>query len=283
MTTGSANLGKPPFTLRFGAWTRPWAPFGLKTALEHIKATGFDTVALMNAVRPETPDRPRFIIEPSDSDEYVAGVEQLVRESGLRTELVLVRAPTAGEPEAGEAMRRGIGIARRMGASYIMSGAASKPEHYENFYATAEAIRGDLEQAGIGWLVKPHGGQTATAKDCLEIVRRVASPRFGICWDPGNVWHYMQTPPEEGFAELAPYVRAICLKDSPRPDQEGRVLPGTGRVDWNLHLKVLRDVGFDGPALFEALPGDTPEEVDAAAVASRRYFEQLAASLSSPA
>ena len=42
---------------------------------------------------------------------------------------------------------------------------------------------------------------------------------------------------------------------------------------------LLRDHGFSGPCLIETLPGDTVEEIDAAAVATRRHFEALFASL----
>lgn len=235
----------------------------------------------MTANRPDDPDRPRHVIQPEDDDAHVAEVEQLLRRSGLRTAIVLLRANFAGGPEVVEVMRRGIEIARRFGASYVMtgSGGATRPEHYERFYATAAAVLADLGNANIGWLIKPHGGLTATAADCLAAVRQVGSPRFGVCWDPANVWHYTNTPPDEGFAGVAPYVRAVCLKDYAQPGQERPVRPGLGGVDWRYHFTVLRDHGFSGPCLIETLPGETVAAINAAAVDTRRYFEDLFASL----
>ncbi|MGH2369634.1 MAG: TIM barrel protein, partial [Chloroflexota bacterium] len=130
---------------------------------------------------------------------------------------------------------------------------------------------------------------------CVAAARRVGSPHFGICWDPGNVWAYTKTPPEEDFAAVAPHVRAVCLKDSPRPDQDqpegtertgrwntGRswsVPPGLGRVNWRYQFGVLREHGFSGPCLIETLPGETIDAIDAAAVDTKRHFEDLFASL----
>jgi sugar phosphate isomerase/epimerase len=256
--------------LEIGAWTRPWAPFGLETALTHIKASGFETVALMTANRPAEPERSRYVIEPDDGEAHVAEVERLVRASGLRPLIVLVRSRPEDVAQSLATLRRGIAIARRLGAPYVQGG-ASRPE-------VREALA-DFEAAGVQWLSKPHGGPTATAADCLALVREVDSPHFGILWDPGNVWHYTKTPPEEGFAPLAPHVRGMSLKDSPHPGQPSPVRPGLGRVDWRFHFTVLRDAGFAGPCLFETLPGTTPEEVDAAAVESRAYFQELIASV----
>ena len=35
--------------IRIGAWTRPWSPFGLEAALEHIRGCGFGALGLMTA------------------------------------------------------------------------------------------------------------------------------------------------------------------------------------------------------------------------------------------
>jgi sugar phosphate isomerase/epimerase len=171
------------------------------------------------------------------------------------------------------------------------TGGTSRPEEFETFFAAVRAVMDHAGQAGVQVLMKPHGGLSATAADCAAAARRIDSPHFGICWDPGNVYAYAKTPPEEGFPAVAPYVRAVCLKDSPPPDQEpparpmaggpGRswwVRPGLGIVDWRYQFGILRAHGFSGPCLFETLPGATLEEVDSAAVAARRHFKELLAS-----
>jgi sugar phosphate isomerase/epimerase len=266
-----------------GAWTRPWAAFGLETALEHIAATGFESVGLMTANRPETPQRSSPVIEADDDAARIAEVERRVAASGLRPAIVMSSVRLQDPAKAVAVQRRNIGVARRMGCPFVHTGGASRPEEHETFYATVAAIQDDLARSGVRLLLKPHGGISATAADCLAVARRIDSPHFGILWDPGNVWHYTNTPPEEGFAELAPYVRAVCLKDFPPEGHEGQVLPGRGRVDWRHLFTVLRDAGFSGPCLFETLPGTTLEELAGAAVESRRFFDDLCDSIFSPA
>ncbi|MBI3973436.1 MAG: sugar phosphate isomerase/epimerase [Chloroflexi bacterium] len=288
--TAAAEAG--PARLEVGTWTRPWTAFGLEAAIEHAKATGFRDFGLMTAgLRPDGRGS-RYVIEPEHDDAHVNRVGELVRASGLRLAIVLIRTRLHTIEEAIASMRRSIGRARQLGARFLLSAGTSRSEDYETFFAAMRGVMDHAGEAGVDIVMKPHGGLSATAADCVAACERIDSPHFGICWDPGNVWAYTKTPPEEGFAAVAPYVRAVCLKDSPRPDQERparvgvwnpggswSVRPGLGRVDWRYHFTVLRDHGFSGPCLIETLPGDTLEEIDAAAVATRRYFEDLFATL----
>lgn len=277
-----------PARLEVGTWTRPWTAFGLETALEHAKAIGFRDFGLMTAgLRPDGRGS-RYVIEPDDDAAHVQRVGELVRASGLRLVILLTRSRFQRAEEAIPFMRQSIDQARQLGAGFLLTGGTSRAEEYEPFFITMRAVMGYAAAAGVVVVMKPHGGLSATAADCVAAVERIGSPHFGICWDPGNVWAYSKTPPEEGFAAVAPYVRAVCLKDSPRPGQEGParagvwnpggswlVRPGLGRVDWRLHFTVLRDAGFAGPCLFETLPGESVAAIDAAAVETRAYFEDL--------
>jgi sugar phosphate isomerase/epimerase len=258
-----------------GAWTRPWAAFGLEAALQHIAATGFESVGLMTANRPQTPARSSPVIGADDDPARIAEVERRVAASGLRPAIMMSSVRLSDPDKAVATQRRNIGVAQRMGCPFVHTGGSSRPEEHDAFFATVAAVQDDLARSGLRLLMKPHGGLSATAAQCLAVVRRIGSPYFGILWDPGNVWHYTGTAPEEGFAALAPHVRAVCLKDFPPEGHEGPVLPGRGRVDWRLLFTVLRDVGFAGPCLLETLPGTAPEEIDAAAVESRRFFADL--------
>ena len=86
--------------------------------------------------------------------------------------------------------------------------------------------------------LKPHTGITATAKACIEVTRRIVSDRLQICWDAGNVSFYEGIHPDPDLPDLAPRVKAVCIKDhlGLRGDANFPV-PGQGQVD---HERMFR-------------------------------------------
>ncbi|MBM3334746.1 sugar phosphate isomerase/epimerase, partial [Candidatus Sumerlaeota bacterium] len=81
------------------------------------------------------------------------------------------------------------------------------------FYKALEKLVPHAEQLGIIIALKPHTGITATAKACLQVVKRIVSDNLKICWDAGNVSFYEGINPDPDFPALAPHVRAVCIKD----------------------------------------------------------------------
>ena len=100
--------------------------------------------------------------------------------------------------------------------------------------------------------LKPHTGITATAKACIEVTRRIVSDRLQICWDAGNVSFYEGIHPDPDLPDLAPRVRAVCIKDhlGLRGDANFPV-PGQGQVDHELMFRTLFAAGFSGPLALE--------------------------------
>lgn len=73
--------------------------------------------------------------------------------------------------------------------------------------------------------VKPHGGITTTAADCVEAVARVDRDAYRICLDPGNLVHFSGAATADDFALVAPSgpsaVESVNMFDDPaRTDTE---------------------------------------------------------------
>jgi hypothetical protein len=49
-----------------------------------------------------------------------------------------------------------------------------------------QAVMDYAGEAGVEVVMKPHGGLSAMAADCVADVERIGSPHFGICCDPGR-------------------------------------------------------------------------------------------------
>lgn len=149
------------------------------------------------------------------------------------------------------------------------------------FYAGLEKAVRHAESLPVTITLKPHTGITARARDCLEVVKRIVSPRLKICWDAGNVSFYEGVYPDPDLPDLAPEVRAVCIKDhlGLRGDQNFPV-PGQGNVDHELLFRTLFSAGFHGPMCIERVDGRdrgklAPEVVDERLAAAHHYLAPL--------
>ena len=153
-----------------------------------------------------------------------------------------------------------------------------QPEVARFFNGMEKAVR-HAEQVKVTIALKPHTGITATAKACMEVVKRIVSERFQICWDAGNVSFYEGIYPDPDLPDLAPHVRAVCIKDhlGLRGDANFPV-PGQGNIDHELMFRTLFRAGFKGPMSIERVDGRsgkekmTPEIIDERLTAAWRYL-----------
>lgn len=94
-----------------------------------------------------------------------------------------------------------------------------------------------------------------TAEDLLEIIRRVDSPRFGICLDTGhlnltvkNQGHFIQTAGEK--------LKALHIADN-QGETDQHMMPFTkGNVNFAKVVEKLREVGYGGLFNLE-IPGES--------------------------
>jgi sugar phosphate isomerase/epimerase len=147
------------------------------------------------------------------------------------------------------------------------------------FYTAMEKAVAHAEKVGVTIALKPHTGITATAKSCIQVANRIRSDRFKICWDAGNVSFYEGIYPDPDLPDLAPYVRAVCIKDHRGGRAEANFpVPGSGQIDHELMFRTLFGAGFDGPMSIELLNGRdqvgalAPETMDERAAAAFRYL-----------
>jgi len=149
------------------------------------------------------------------------------------------------------------------------------------FWANMDKAVAHAESIHVTIALKPHTGITARAKDCIQVARRIASPYFKIAWDAGNVSFYEGVNPDPDLPDLAPQVRAVCLKDHAglRGD-ENFPPPGQGQIDHELMFKTLFSAGFNGPRAIERVDGRdrgrlASEVVDQRITAANKFLVPL--------
>ena len=155
------------------------------------------------------------------------------------------------------------------------------------FYGALEKAVRHAESNGVTITLKPHTGITARARDCMQVVKRITSPRLKIAWDAGNVSFYEGVHPDPDLPDLASEVKAVCIKDhlGLRGDENFPV-PGQGQVDHELMFRTLFAAGFNGPLQIERVDGRdrgplAPETIDERLAAAHRYLVPLLDRISS--
>jgi len=259
---------------QLGFFNRPWNEWSFERALEGIAGSGAKYVGLMR-------QEGRFLLTADSTEQEVEELSGTIAKYGLKF-LVSLQAVELDLPlqEAVTRLKRTIDNIARMGGKYFLTTGCMDPEKYDRYFEVISACTDYAAEKGIMIVLKPHGGLSATSKECREAVERVGSENFRIWYDPGNVLWYTGTRPEEDVKGIAEYVTGVCVKDCRTgEDRTVMITPGEGEVDFTEVFRILRDAGFSGPCIVETLGGGTPEEVDAEAKKAVAFLEEILSAL----
>jgi len=258
-----------------GCMNRPYTRFDFEQALRGIAGAGFTEFVLLGQQR-------RLLISAAASTAEADEAHQFIQRHGLH----LVMLPSSlslkdGDDAAYEAGTRLVDHASRLKVPYLLEMGVHQLDSYERYFALMRRLAPYAQERAVTIAVKPHGGVTTTAADCLATLRAVDHPAYRLCFDPGNLLYYANERPEARLAELAPYTVAMCVKDETGGLRGSvDVTPGDGDVDFPTVFRILRDHGFSGPCVVETLAArDTVEEVDNEAKRAYRYLNEVLAAL----
>jgi sugar phosphate isomerase/epimerase len=95
-----------------------------------------------------------------------------------------------------------------------------------------------------GMILASENHKDRTADEIVAFVSKVSSPALGVLVDPGNNMSFMEDPVET-CTKLAPYVRAVSMKDmGVAPYEDGfllsEVIFGTGATDQAALWKIMK-------------------------------------------
>lgn len=101
-----------------------------------------------------------------------------------------------------------------------------------------------------------HSCLAATAEETAAILAPLPADRIGAIWDPCNVLYVpgVAAPTPADLVRLAPRLFHLHVKDAIRRSgaiASGELIAvgtpvGIGAVDWRAHLRVLREIGYQG-------------------------------------
>ncbi len=253
-----AGAGKAaPYQI--ACYTRPWAQYEYRVALDAIAEAGYKYVGLMTAK-----GKNGLVISVATTPEEAAQIAEEIKKRNLKVVSVYGGdIPVAKSLEAGiEGLKRLIDSCAACGTKNLLMGGIGNQKLYEPYYT---AIRGCCDYAaakGMGISVKPHGGLNATGPQCRKTVEFVGNKNFGIWYDPGNIFYYSdgKLNPVDDAPSVNGLVMGMCIKDFKMPKNVD-VTPGTGLVDFPAVLAKLKAGGFKSGALVvECLAPGKPDD-----------------------
>ena len=259
---------------QIGCYTRPWAKYDYRVALDAIAEAGFKYAGLMT-----TKSKNNLVISVETTLEEAEQVGQEVRKRGLKVPSVYGGGiPVNKSLEAGiEGLKKLIDNCAACGAGNLLMGGIGNEKLYDAYYKAIAECCDYAAEKGIGISVKPHGGLNATGPQCRKTVEMVGHKNFRIWYDPGNIYYYSdgKLDPVEDAASVDRLVVGMCIKDYKHPKNVA-VTPGTGMVDYPAVMARLKKGGFtSGPLVVECLdPGDL-EHTLIEAKKTRLFLEEL--------
>lgn len=263
---------------QLGCYTRPWAKFEYRAALDGIAAAGYKYAGLMTT-RTKSGKAGQLITCESTPEE-VAEIAAEVKQRGLKVLSIYGGGfPAAKSVEAGVAgLKTLIDHSATCGCPNLLLGGTTDPKIFEDYYKTVAECCAYAASKGVGLSVKPHGGQNATGAECRKIIETVSHRNFRIWYDAGNIYYYSKgaLDPVQDAPSVAGLVAGMSVKDF-LPPQNVDVTPGAGQVKFREVMAKLQQGGFTaGPLVVECLtPAAEPGQIIAEAKQARQFLVEL--------
>ena len=274
VAAAGATVGRADEAPRWqiGCYTRPWADFDYRVALDGIAAAGFRYAGLMTA-------KTGTIVTPDTTPEQAAamGVEAKSRGLGIASLWGGNFMPKKSLPDGIARLKRLIDNAAACGCTGVLLGGAGNPDLVEDYYKAVAECCDYAAGKGVGLSVKPHGGSNSTGRQCRLLIEKVGHRNFGLWYDPGNIFYYSdgKIDPVDDAATVDGLVVGMSVKDF-RPPKDVSLTPGRGKVNFPKVFARLQRGGFTrGPLIVECLdPGDAVH-LTAEARKARQFLEEL--------
>jgi sugar phosphate isomerase/epimerase len=274
LATSLCRAASPAPRFQIGCYTRPWADFEPRVALDAIAEAGYKFAGLMSA-------KGGLIVGPATAPEKIAALGADAKARGLAIssiyggDFLVPKSPA----ESIARLQQLIDHCVLCGCPSLLLGGTGKAELVAPYYQAVTECCAYAAAKGVGLTVKPHGGTNATGPECRKLIASVGHPAFRLWYDPGNIFYYSdgKRDPVDDAATVDGLVVGMSVKDF-LPPKEVNVTPGSGKVDFPKVLTRLRQGGFTrGPLVVECLARGEPAFVLAEARRARIFLETLTA------
>lgn len=267
---------------KLACMTLPYTPHSFERALQGIAAAGYKYVSF---------GLPHAGIDVPDETDADAGAKLKVLFDKYRVQPIqlIANAQFAPGQPLERALKR-IQLAQELGIPEIITVGAGGYKKFPDELLPADEMaqkhKAFVEQyqriaeAALPYdvtiTIKPHTGNTATAKEVMQTLSDINAPNVQGSYDPGNVQFYEGVNAAQDFPQMAKSTFSIIAKDH----QGARAnldfpIPGTGDVDFLQIFTDWKNAGGGGNVVIERIDG--PGEPNATVIDERvsRSYESV--------
>lgn len=140
------------------------------------------------------------------------------------------------------------------------------PEAWRDLLEAMSAAAQMAEAHGVTLAVEPEVANVVdSARKARRLLDEIRSPRLKIVIDGANLFHAGELPRmseilDEAFNLLGSDIVLAHAKDLSRDGEAGHEAAGTGKLDYDRYVALLRAAGYDGALILHSL---TEQQVDA--------------------
>lgn len=266
----AALLPALPVTNPIGVCSWSLQPASPEELVERVRACGLDAVQLaLDPLRTEAWDEGRTRRRLADAGirvlsgmmgmagEDYSTLETIKRTGGVRPDATWDANRAAAVENARLAARLGLDLVSFHAGFLPHEPGAERAKLVERLRVLCDVFAAEDVRVAL------ETGQE-TAETLLAVLEEVDRENAGVNFDPANMVLYDQSDPIDALRRLAPRVLQLHVKDARRtrtPGTWGEEVPvGSGDVDWDAFLTIVRDHPLRGALVIEREAG--AERVD---------------------
>lgn len=273
--------------IQLACMTLPYADVSLERALEGIAGAGYRYAAF------GLPHAGKEVLDEHDP-QAVSKLQRLFERSGLGP-VMLIGTDQLAPRQPIERARLRLEAAKALGITEVLSlgtwgyrdfpdapiPEAEMIEMNKRFVEKFRIVGSIAESLGITVTIKPHTGNTATARHLEHTLDAIGCEFVKACYDPGNVRFYEGIDPAADFPSIAERTVSMIAKDHGGIRAEHNFpLPGEGEVDFAALFRSWKAAGTAARSIVvERVDGTgspmTTEQIDLRLAQARVNLEGL--------
>src|SRR5438045_1638360 len=167
LSTAALAQTATPTNFQIACMTLPYAQFPMQRALEGIARAGYRFVA-WGTTHMEAPGdrRPALAIDAAPA--AAKGLAERCRDMGLQP-VMMFSTVQLEEPAAADAHLRRIEQAAAAGIPFLLTFGKTTAGQYDTFIGNLKRMAPVARSHGVTVVLKQHGGNTATRRNCARI------------------------------------------------------------------------------------------------------------------
>jgi len=168
-----------------------------------------------------------------------------------------------GRIEAMDEIKRAIEVAETVPFRFLVqhigiSGEEFDEHRFDATLTSLEHLHAFAKPLGVRILVENIPNELSTPEKLLQVIRVGHFEDMGVCFDIGHA--HLLDGVEPTFDRLKDYIRSTHIHDNMR-DHDSHSWPGTGNIDWDNAMNLLRTAP-QVPAMLMEINGDPNGDLD---------------------